>query len=76
MNHHSDSLLTAMASVTALLFSQISIMIDDQNFMKTITAVSSVVLCLTALIKLIDLCHEKYIKWVKPRLKRKSKSTK
>ena len=63
MNHFSDSLLTALASFTALIFSQISITLPDDNLMKWITAISSVVLCLTAIIKLIDLCTEKFPKW-------------
>ena len=63
MNHLSDSLITALASVCALIFSQISITLPDDNIMKWITAISSVVLLLTAIIKLIDLCTEKIPKW-------------
>jgi uncharacterized membrane protein len=56
---HSDGFLTASASLAALIFSQISASITDENFLKWVTAISSVVLCLTAVIKFIDLCSEK-----------------
>lgn len=63
--NHSDSLLTALASLSALIFSQISIRIEEDNTLKWITAISSIVLCITAIIKLIDLCTEKFPKWAK-----------
>lgn len=70
----SDSLLTALTSLCALIISQISISIADDYFLKWITAVSSVVLCFTAIIKLIDLCTDKIPKWtsaIKTKLKPK-----
>jgi uncharacterized membrane protein len=71
--NHSDSLLTALISVSALIISQISITIADESFMKAVTAVSSIVLCLTAVIKLTDLCLEKIPKWYASIVKRFSK---
>lgn len=59
----SDSLLTALASLSALIISQISIRIEEDNTLKWITAISSIVLCITAIIKLIDLGIEKFPKW-------------
>lgn len=56
---HNDGLLTAAASFLALVLSQISTLITDENFLKYVTALSSVVLCLTALIKFIDLMAKK-----------------
>lgn len=60
---HSDGFLTATASLFALIFSQISASITDENFLKWVTAISSVVLCITAVIKLVDLCLDKIPKW-------------
>lgn len=71
MTNLSDSILTSIASISAVLLSQITILIEDQSMMKAITAISSVVLCLTAIIKLVDLCIEKYRKHISPRFKRK-----
>lgn len=63
MIYHSDSFIPALASFFALIMSEISIRIVDDNQLKVITAVSSVVLCLTAIIKLIDICVDKLPKW-------------
>lgn len=65
MMYHSDSFIPALASFFALLMSEISIRIVDEPLLKVITAVSSIVLCLTAIIKLIDICLEKIPKWYK-----------
>lgn len=70
---HSDGLLTGLASFLAVVLSQISASIDDPNFLKMVTAISSVVLCLTALIKFVDLCLDKIPKWsaaIKRRLRK------
>jgi hypothetical protein len=71
---HSDGFLTALASFFALVFSQISASITDENFLKWVTAISSVVLCLTAVIKFVDLCIDKYPK-VTTYLKRRFRKT-
>lgn len=63
MIYNSDSFIPALASSFAVLMSEISIRIVDDPLLKIITAVSSVVLCLTAIIKLIDICIEKLPKW-------------
>jgi hypothetical protein len=75
---NSDSLLTALTSLCALVISQISINIADDSFLKLITAISSIVLCFTAIIKLIDLCTDKIPKWtsaVQARFKAKKPPT-
>lgn len=56
---HNDGLFTATASFLALVLSQISTLITDENFLKYVTAISSVVLCITAIIKFIDLMAKK-----------------
>lgn len=63
MIYHSDSFIPALASIFALLMAELSISIPDDNLLKSITAVSSIVLCLTAMVKLVDLCIEKLPKW-------------
>ncbi len=67
---HSDGLITAVASFLALALSQLSASITDENFLKWVTATSSVVLCLTAVIKFVDLCVEK-VPQIKAYLRRK-----
>lgn len=56
---HNDGLFTATASFLALVLSQISTWITDEHFLKYVTAISSVVLCITAVIKFIDLLIKK-----------------
>lgn len=70
---HSDGFITALASSLALALSQLSAAITDENFLKWVTATSSVVLCLTAVIKFVDLCVEKVPKltaWIRRRFRK------
>lgn len=73
---HNDGLLTATASFLALVLSQISTLLTDENFLKYVTALSSVVLCITAVVKFIDLMAKKipqFIAFIKRQFKKPSK---
>lgn len=51
-----------LASLSALLLSRISVLLND-DIMGIITAVSAIILCLTAIIKFVDLAIDKVPTW-------------
>ena len=65
MHYFTDWDITMLTSIGALLLSFISTSIDEQNVMALISSVSAVILCLTAIIKFIDLVLDKWKKWTK-----------
>lgn len=64
MNHSAFSSYdwSIAASVAALFLSRISLLLNN-DIMEIITAVSAVILCLTAIVKFLDLVIEKLPKW-------------
>jgi hypothetical protein len=55
--------LTMLSSIMAFALSKVSMIVNDNDLMAVISGTSAVVLCLTAIIKFVDLVIEKYIKW-------------
>lgn len=51
-----------VASLAALFFSRISLLITN-DIMEIITAVSAIILCLTAIVKFLDLAIDKLPTW-------------
>lgn len=62
-NHTADWVVAT--SLGAFTFSKISMLINDQVIMEGVSSVSAVILCLTAILKFIDLAIEKWKKWKK-----------
>ncbi len=52
--------MTMLSSLGALILSYVSDTIEMPDFMAWISAVSAVILCLTSIIKFIDLIVDKY----------------
>lgn len=65
MNYFTDWDLTMLSSIGALLLSFISTQIDEPNVMALISSVSAIILCLTSIVKFIDLVNDKWKKWTK-----------
>lgn len=55
--------LTMMSSILALFSSYLSISIQNNNLMVIISYVSAIILCITSIIKFIDLIVDKWKSW-------------
>ena len=53
---------TVVSSVSAYAFSVIALT-NDEQLISTISGVSAIILCLTAIIKFVDLIFDKWKKW-------------
>lgn len=65
MQYFTDWDITMLSSISALLLSFVSANIEDYQIMSAISYVSAIILCLTAIIKFIDLVMDKWTKWTK-----------
>jgi len=65
MSHLTDWDITVLSSVGALAMSMLSMIISDQNIMAAVSSISAIILCLTAIVKFIDLVFDKWKKWTK-----------
>lgn len=65
MNHLTDWDITVLSSVGALAMSMLSMIISDQNIMAAVSSISAIILCLTAIVKFVDLVIDKWKKWTK-----------
>ena len=54
-----------LMSLSSLLLVEITQKVQDESIMSAVSAASAIILCLTAVIKFVDLCIEKYYKWKK-----------
>lgn len=62
--HHLDSFdWTVILSIGALAMSNVAIFLVDRTAMELISAVSAILLCLTAFVKFVDLLYDKFQKW-------------
>jgi len=57
--------MTMLSSLGALIFSVLADSIQEPNIMAWISGISAFLLCLTSIIKFIDLLIEKWQKWTK-----------
>jgi hypothetical protein len=60
MNYFTNWDMTMLSSLGALILSYVSDTIEMPDIMAWISAVSAVILCLTSIIKFIDLIVDKY----------------
>ena len=65
MSHLTDWDITVLSSVGALAMSMLSMIISDQNIMAAVSSISAIILCLTAIVKFVDLVFDKWKKWTK-----------
>lgn len=65
MQQLSDWDITMLSSIGALLLSFVSSEMEQQNVMTIISYLSALILCLTSVIKFIDLVRDKWKKWTK-----------
>ena len=65
MQHLTDWDITMLSSIGALLLSFLSSEMEQQNVMTIISYLSALILCLTSVIKFIDLVLDKWKKWTK-----------
>lgn len=65
MQHLTDWDITMLSSIGALLLSFVSSEMEQQNVMTIISYLSALILCLTSVIKFIDLVRDKWKKWTK-----------
>lgn len=65
MQQLTDWDITMLSSIGALLLSFVSSEMEQQNVMTIISYLSALILCLTSVIKFIDLVRDKWKKWTK-----------
>lgn len=65
MHYFNDWDITMLSSISALLLSFVSVNITEYNIMASISYISAIILCLTAIVKFVDLVIEKWKKWTK-----------
>jgi hypothetical protein len=65
MNYFTNWDMTMLSSIGALTLSFITGTIEEPNIMAWVSGISAILLCLTSIVKFIDLIAEKWEKWTK-----------
>lgn len=63
MNSLNNWDITMISSISSFALSFFSLLGDPTNYLTIVSSVSAIILCLTSIVKFIDLVLEKWKKW-------------